>query len=110
MWAACSSPGRSLGMGKRYKAIDRERLVQEVRAGESVRAVSERLGVSTGTAYLWVKQGREERAPRFARLVPADRACSALRVEVGQATIRVEPGFDAALLLEVVSALSGSTP
>ena len=96
-------------MGKRYKAKDRERLVQEVLAGEPVRLVAERLGVSMGTAYLWVKQRRSDRAPRFARLVPADRAPSALRVEVGQATIRVEPGFDAALLLEVVSALSGST-
>ena len=97
-------------MGKRYKAKDRERLVHEVLSGEPVRAVAERLGVTTGTAYLWVKHAREDRAPRFARLVPADGARSALRVEVGQATIRVEPGFDAALLREVVSALSGSTP
>jgi transposase-like protein len=95
-------------MGKRYKAKDRERLVDEVLAGEPVRAVAERLGVTTGTAYLWVKHAREGRAPRFARLVPTAR--SALRVEVGPATIRVEPGFDAALLREVVSALSGSTP
>ena len=97
-------------MGKRYKAKDRERLVQEVLAGEPVRAVAERLGVSMGTAYLWVKRGRQDQAPRFARLVPADRARSGVRVEVGQATIRVEPGFDAALLLEVISALSGWTP
>jgi|SRR5688572_531104 len=96
-------------MGKRYKAKDRERLVQGVLAGETVRAVAERLGVTTSTGYLWVKQARKDQTPRFARLVPADRERSALRVEVGQATIRVEPGFDAALLLEVVSALSGAT-
>ena len=96
-------------MGKRYKAKDRERLIQEVRAGEPVRAVAERLGVTTSTGYLWLKQARKAQTPRFARLVPAARERAALRVEVGQATIRVEPGFDAALLREVVSALSGAT-
>jgi transposase-like protein len=96
-------------MGKRYKAKDRERLVQAVLAGEPVRAVAERLGVTTSTGYLWVKQARKDRVPRFARLVPADRARSALGVKVGQATIRVEPGFDAVLLREIVSALSGPT-
>jgi hypothetical protein len=43
----------------------------------------------------------------FARVVrSAARAGRALTLEVGRARVQVEPGFDAALLREVVSALS----
>jgi transposase-like protein len=43
-------------MGKRYKANDRERLVETVRAsGESVKVVATRMGVKESTAYYWSK-------------------------------------------------------
>ena len=95
-------------MSKRYKAKDRDGLVEQVRAtGDSVRAVAARLGVKEGTAYLWMKQAREAKAPRFARLVTSGGSRATLTVEVGEAIIRVEPGFDSALLLDVVAALAG---
>ncbi|MBL0196374.1 MAG: hypothetical protein IPQ09_26430 [Myxococcales bacterium] len=41
------------------------------------------------------------------RLEVAPRAVGGLVVEVGPAKVRVEPGFDAGLLREVVRALAG---
>ena len=70
--------------------------------------VAEQLGVKAATAYLWMKRARESKLPRFAMVVPATRATrSTLSVEIGGAVIRLESGFDAELLREVVSALSG---
>jgi hypothetical protein len=47
-------------------------------------------------------------APRFVRVELARRPVqSGLTLEVGQARVRVEAGFDAELLREVVKALSG---
>ena len=98
-------------MGKRYRSRERERLIETVRAsGAPVKAVAEQLGVKTATAYLWMKRAREAKAPRFAMVVPTTRPRgSTLSVEVGGAIIRLESGFDAELLREVVSALSGQS-
>ena len=99
-------------MRKRYTAEQRERLVAEVwKTGEPVRVVAERLGVTASSAHLWVKQASAAPStPVFARVVrspaPAGRS---LTLEVGRARVRVEPGFDAALLREVVSALSDAS-
>ena len=96
-------------MRRRYTAEQRERLLAEVRkTGETVRVVAERLGVTASAAYLWIKEASTEpSALVFARVVrspaPAGRS---LTLEVGRARVQVEPGFDAALLREVVSALS----
>ena len=100
-------------MRKRYTAADRERLITEVRStGESVRVVAERLGVCASSAYLWTKKAprvTSTSAPAFARLVQAQMTKqSTLVVEVGQAKIRIEVGFDAELLRGVVAALSDS--
>jgi transposase-like protein len=99
-------------MRKRYTAEQREQLVAEVRkTGESVQAVADRLGVTASSAHLWMKKASAARsAPVFARVVrtptPAGRS---LTLEVGRARVRVEPGFDAALLREVVTALSDAS-
>jgi len=99
-------------MRKQYTAEQRERLLAEVRkTGESVRVVAERLGVTASSAYLWMKEaGAAPSAPVFARVVRAPApARRSLTLEVGRARVRVEPGFDAALLREVVSALSDAS-
>ena len=98
-------------MRKQYTAEQRERLVAEVRStGEPVRVVAERLGVTVSSAYLWMKDAEAGPSkPVFARVVPARAASSSmsssLTLEVGRARVRVEVGFDAELLRQVVSAL-----
>lgn len=57
-------------MGKRYKANERERLIETVRAsGESEKAVAKRLGVKESTAYYWMARGREDEPPQFAQVI-----------------------------------------
>lgn len=98
-------------MGKRYKAKDRQRLVEAVRmSGESVKVVAARMGVKASTAHYWVKQSREPKAAEFAMVVPASTgANSSMSVEVAGVMIHLEAGFDAELLREVVLALGGSS-
>jgi len=94
-------------MGKRYEAKERERLIDEVRAsGEPVRVVAKRLEVPESTALYWMQCARRAEPPKFARVIAAaqERGAS-LSVEVGGAVIRVDAGFDAALLREVVAVL-----
>jgi hypothetical protein len=52
-----------------------------------------------------VSKGRQ---PVFARLAVSRVIESAVLVQVGRAAIRVEKGFDAELLREVVAALGGA--
>lgn len=95
-------------MRKQYTAEQREKLITGVRAGETVRAVATRMGVTPSSAYLWMKAaGVASTAPTFARVVPA--RVSSLRLEVGGGAVVVEAGFDAELLKQVVAALSGTT-
>jgi transposase-like protein len=96
-------------MRKRYTAEQRERLIAEVQAGEVVPVVAARMGVDASVAYLWVKEAREATKPTFARLVPASAASSSVVLEVGRARVRIEAGFDAGLLRQVVTALSGES-
>jgi transposase-like protein len=100
-------------MRKRYTAEQRERLVAEVRrTGDSVRVVAERLGVTPSSAYLWMKEATEARpsTPVFARVVPSGTTVGqSVTLEVGRARVRVEVGFDAELLRQVVSALSDAS-
>ncbi len=93
-------------MRKRYTAEQRERLIAEVQAGEAVPVVAARMGVGASAAYLWVKEAREASKPTFARLMSASAASSSMVLEVGRARVRVEAGFDAGLLRQVISALS----
>lgn len=84
--------------------------------GESVAAASRQVGVHNTVGYYWAKKSRATTKPvavRFAELKPSGVASEARRVTqsvevmVGEASIRVEPGFDAHLLREVVAALTG---
>ena len=96
-------------MAKRHTARKRARLIELVRtSGSPVKAVAQEMGVSVSTAYLWMRQAPAAPKPTFARVVPASSAGTMpkLTVEVGGVVIQLEPGFDAELLRQVVSALS----
>lgn len=96
-------------MGKRYKAKERDRLLEAVRtSGEPVKVIAKRLGVKESTAYYWMKRSRRAEPPTFARLIPSGATSPAsLSIDVGGLVIRVGAGFDAGLLREVVAALRG---
>jgi transposase-like protein len=96
-------------MANQYTPEQREKLVAEVRAsGERVSVIARRMGISSSSAYLWMKKSMPARdAPVFARVVPV-RAAS-LRLEVAGAAVVVERGFDPELLLQVIATLSRST-
>ena len=94
-------------MSKRYKTKEREQLIETVRtSGEPVKVVAQRMGVKESTAYFWMKRARAARPPEFARVIPtAERSKASITIEVGGVAIRLDSGFDAALLREVVLAL-----
>jgi transposase-like protein len=96
-------------MAKPYTPEHREKLIAEVRAsGERVSVVARRLGISSSSAYLWMKAAAPAPSvPVFARVVPA--RASSLRVEIAGAALIVESGFDPVLLRQVIATLSGST-
>ena len=94
-----------------------------------MRAAAAQLGVPESTAYYWLRgDGRQtplvEPAPRqqraretakrpppapaapaFARAVRASDGAAPLTLRVGDVALEVRPGFDAALLREVIAAL-----
>jgi hypothetical protein len=84
-------------------------LIEAVRSSaEPVKVVAERMGVSLSTAYLWVKAGQRPKSPQFARVVRESLIQKPLMsIDVGGVVIRLEAGFDAILLREVVAALKG---
>jgi len=96
-------------MRKQYTAEQREKLIAEVRAtGDGVGAVAKRLGVTSSSAYLWMKAATASptaSAPIFAQVVSSSRP-QPMRLEVGGAALLIESGFDAELLRQVVAALS----
>jgi transposase-like protein len=97
-------------MGKRDKGTQRDVLIEAVRtSGEPVKVVAARMGVKQATAYYWMKRARAARVPEFARVLRRSEAKTGIVIAVGGVVIRVESGFDAALLLEVVSALRGQS-
>lgn len=73
-----------------------------------MKVVAERMGVSLSTAYLWVKAGQRPKGPQFARVVRESLTQKpVMSIDVGGVVIRLEAGFDAILLREVVAALKG---
>lgn len=96
-------------MANQYTPEQREKLIAEVQAsGERVSVVAKRMGISSSSAYLWMKKAAPApRAPVFARVVPA--RTTPLRIEMAGAWVVVERGFDPELLRQVVAALSAST-
>jgi transposase-like protein len=115
-------------MRKHYTEAQRAALIGMVTTGQaSLRGAAARLGVADSTAYYWVKRAkrtaagalvvRRDRAvaepqsvapPTFARLVRAADTATAITLRVGGAVIEVRPGFDAALLHDIVVALAES--
>jgi transposase len=83
--------------------------------GLSVAAAARQVGVHNSVGYYWANKRRPTEAPtavRFAELKPSSAVSQqpvrqSVEVVVGEAAIRVEAGFDAQLLRQVVSALSG---
>ena len=105
---------------KDYTADDRASLLELVTArGMSVVAAARQLGITTSTAGNWVRKAKSASASlvrpgarlpapsTFARLV---RGSEPLEVVVGRASIRIQRGFDPALLRAVVDALTEATP
>ena len=96
-------------MANQYTPEQREKLITEVRAsGERVSIVAKRMGISSASAYLWMKKTRPgPDAPTFARVVPA--RTTQLRLAVAGVELIVERGFDEDLLRQVVATLSRSS-
>lgn len=113
-------------MRKHYTEDQRTALVELVTMGRATpRAAAAQLGVAESTAYYWLKRaGRRPAlalvhqvartgsatrsrlaAPTFARLVRTTEAPSVITLRVAGTEIEVRPGFDRALLRDVISAL-----
>jgi transposase-like protein len=98
-------------MRKRHTAEERERLLAEIGGGRSVREAAEKVGVELSTAYRWRRDSGgtpRRRVPAFARVIASaavTRSVGGVVIEVGGTSIRVEAGFDARLLRDVVAAL-----
>lgn len=91
----------------RRTLAQRAALVQQWKdSGLSALAFANKHGFAPANLARWAAHlpTRPERALTFVRLETAPRA--PLVVEVGAARLRVEPGFDPALLRAVVSALT----
>jgi hypothetical protein len=79
-------------------------------SGETADAFAQGKGFEGSTLRWWSSRLGRTETPNFLRLVP--RACAVrvdagMVVEVGHARVRVEAGFNAKLLAEVVAALGG---
>jgi transposase-like protein len=116
-------------MRRRYTGEQRSALVDLVTAGRTTaREAARRLGVTTSTAYYWMKQAAAGTASVIPRTRAARRASSgegrqlvpttfvrvvlrviSIIVRVGRAKVQVRRGFDAELLRSVVQALEGRT-
>lgn len=109
-------------MRRHYTAEQRGQVVDFVGSGRTVSEAAARFGVGTSTASYWVRraaekaqQARQRNArsaaerPAFVRLVREPEA-ACLELRVGGATLRVMPGFDAALLRAIVAALQEDAP
>ena len=90
---------------------ERVRLWRE--SGQSAREFARERGFAPGTLQWWSSRLHRSDTPRFVRLVPRTAvapdlpAAPDLVVEIGGARVRVTPGFDAALLAQVVRVLGG---
>lgn len=86
------------------------RFFKLLKAGTSVAVAAREVDVHHSVGYYWVKKARKTVAPvavRFAELKLTAPVHTSLELAVGKVTIRIEPGFDGALLREAIAALSG---
>jgi transposase-like protein len=112
---------------KHYTKAQRAELIDLVTSGQTTtRRAAARLGVAESTAYYWLKRARGSLAlavrqtgssrtiaktrPTFVRLIAAAEMCPPITLRAGGVVIEVQPGFDHALLRDVVAALAERTP
>lgn len=133
--AACFVGSDTGRMRKHYTAAQRCELTSLVASGRATpRRAAAQLGVPESTAYYWLRvsgprasasalvrpraparqpqrSSRSRDIPQvFARLVRAADAASRITLRVGGVMLEVQPGFDPALLREVIAALAEATP
>jgi transposase-like protein len=100
-------------MRKKFTETDRQRYLAELEAsGETPWSFARRIGITPANLYRWMRLQQRGPAPKFARLVPELQPAEAnsvvaarISVQIGNALVRVEAGFDAGLLRDVVAAL-----
>lgn len=96
--------------GYRVESERRAEVARWRTSGQSAAAYCASHGISGESLRRWRKEferPRSSTAPAFVRVELERRAPErGLTLEVGSARLRLEPGFDAALLREVVKALS----
>lgn len=97
------------GVMRRSEQDRRAEVVAWRASGKSLGEFARQRGYSRSALEKWARSEASEAAPGFVRLEVA-RPASTLTLEVADVRIRVEPGFDAQLLGEVVAALRGRTP
>ena len=90
-----------------YTVAERRELVAEFEGQTgSMQSFCRERGLPYASFRNWVKEhGTPRRGVELVRVATARQ--TGVVVEVGAARVRVEPGFDAALLREVVAALEG---
>jgi len=78
-------------------------------SGKSAAAYASGRGYSRASLANWAaalkRSGVASAGPRFVRLEVARTAVAEVCIEVGEVRVHVRPGFDAALLREVITAL-----
>jgi transposase-like protein len=102
-------------MRRKFTEKDRQRYLAELEAsGETPWRFARRVGVTPVNLYRWMKVQQRASRPKFARLVTTRRSGEAspaapgrISVQIGDALVHVEAGFDAGLLRDVVAALGG---
>jgi hypothetical protein len=92
------------------EAVWRERVTAWRASGETAAQFARGRGYSPKTLTWYASRLRQTATPGFVRLVPRPAAATAPTVvlDVDGVQIRVAPGFDAALLGQVVAALRGA--
>jgi transposase-like protein len=100
-------------MRKIHDQRDRAELVASVQRGERVPTAADRFGVTTATAYRWIRGARDAQVPvappSFVELVTSGGTSAGVVVRVGVVEIEVRSGFDVGVLRAVVAALDGGS-
>jgi transposase-like protein len=101
-------------MRRKFTETDRQRYLAELKdSGETPWRFARRIGITPGSLYRWMRLHPQSSGAKFARLVPERRSgepsvivAGRISVQIGDALVQVEPGFDAGLLRDIVAALA----